>query len=245
MKNRTFLILIAVILVACSALLYFVHFLVFHDEHHIFIFMLHDIAFLPLEVLIVGLVIERLLAKRESEEKIHKLNMVVGAFYSEIGRPLTATLLQSTPSRGEIIDKLHVSGTWTQKDYEKARHYIDKNGSITFEDLDLEQLRNFLVSKRAFMLRLIENPNLLEHEKFTDLLLSSFHLMEELETRPALDNLPPNDINHIKNDILRAFRFLAVEWLDYMQHLKVSYPFLYSHYLRISPYQLHPSAVIE
>ncbi len=245
MKNRNFLILISVILVACSALLYFLHFLIFGDEHHIYIFLLHDIAFLPLEVLIVGLVIERLLAKRETEERIQKLNMVVGAFYSEIGRPLTSTLLQSTQSRNEVIEKLHVSGSWGQNDYQKARHYIEKNASIGFDDVDLEQLRSFLVSKRPFMLRLIENPSLLEHEKFTDLLLSCFHLMEELETRPVLDNLPPNDITHIKNDIQRAFKFLAVEWLDYMHHLKANYPFLYSHYLRISPYQLNPSAVIE
>jgi len=77
-------------------------------------------------VLIVGLVIERLLAKRETEERIQKLNMVVGAFYSEIGRPLTSTLLQSTPSRNEVIEKLHVSGSWGQNDYQKARHYIKK-----------------------------------------------------------------------------------------------------------------------
>lgn len=245
MKNRTFLIIVAFILVACSALIYFIHYLIFHDEHHIFIFMLHDIAFLPLEVLIVGLVIERILAKRESEDRLRKLNMVVGAFYSEVGRPLTATLLQATPLCGEIVDKLHVSGSWSQKDYASARYYIENNRLITFENLNLEQLRSFLVDKRAFMLRLIENPNLLEHEKFTDLLLSCFHLMEELETRPTLDELPPNDITHIKNDILRAFKFLAVEWLDYMLHLKSGYPFLYSHYLRISPYQINPSAVIE
>lgn len=245
MKDRRTLIITAAILVAISIVIYYIHYLVFHDPHHIFIYMLGDIAFLPLEVLIVGLVIERILAKRESEERVQKLNMVVGAFFSEVGRPLATTLLNATPSREEVISKMNVSGTWEPKDYSNARQYIEKNSSISFDQINLEQLRAFLLSKRAFMLRLIENPNLLEHEKFTDLLLSSFHLMEELESRQSVDNLPHNDIAHIKIDAQRAFKFMAVEWLDYMQHLKSNYPFLYSHYLRISPYQLNPSAIIE
>jgi hypothetical protein len=245
MKNRNSFVIIALLLIIISAIAYYIHYLFFHDLHHILIYLVGDIAFLPLEVLIVGLVIERILAKREADERIQKLNMVVGAFFSEVGRPLAGTLLNATPSRDEIIAKLHVSGKWEAKDYNEARHYIEKESSISFDKIDLEQLRSFLVSKRAFMLRLIENPNLMEHEKFTDLLLASFHLMEELESRPLLDNLPRNDISHIKADIQRAFLNLAVEWLDYMQHLKANYPFLYSHYLRISPYQLKPSAIIE
>jgi len=245
MKNRSTFVIIAIILVALSAIAYYIHYLIFHDPHHIFIYMVGDLAFLPLEVLIVGLVIERILAKREKDERIQKLNMVVGAFFSEVGRPLATTLLNATPDREKVIANLHVSGNWEPRDYANACHYIEKDTSIIFENIDLEQLRTFLVGKRAFMLRLIENPNLLEHEKFTDLLLSTFHLMEELESRPSLAGLPHNDISHIKIDIQRAFRNLAVEWLDYMLHLKANYPFLYSHYLRISPYQLKPSAIIE
>lgn len=245
MNKRTYLIVLAAILIAVSAVIYYIHFLIFHDEHHIFIFMLHDIAFLPLEVLIVGLVIERILAKRESDEKIEKLNMVVGAFFSEIGRPLVAMMLNATSSKDEIISRLSMSDTWEASDYNNARSYIKKNGSFKFDKADLGKLREFLVDKRSFLLRLIENPNLLEHEKFTDLLLASFHLTEELETRDSLTGLPKNDMLHIDVDMQRAFNKLCLEWLDYMQHLKKNYPFLYSHYLRVNPYKLHPSAVIE
>jgi hypothetical protein len=245
MKNRKSFIIIALLLIFISAIIYYIHYLLFHDLHHIFLYLVGDIAFLPLEVLIVGLVIERILAQREVEERIQKLNMVVGAFFSEVGRPLATTLLNATPSREDVIAKLHVAAKWEAKDYTNARVYIEKSSVFNFDAIDLAQLRSFLIDKRAFMLRLIENPNLLEHEKFTDLLLSCFHLMEELESRPLLDNLPHNDVAHIKVDIQRAFQNLAVEWLDYMQHLKVNYPFLFSHYLRISPYQLKPSAIIE
>jgi hypothetical protein len=40
-----------------------------------------------------------------------------------------------------------------------------------------------LLSKRDFLVALMENPNLLEHESFTDLLWAVFHLVEELAVR--------------------------------------------------------------
>lgn len=245
MKKHRSLIFIAAILVALSALAYYIHYLIFHDAHHLFMFLVGDLAFLPLEVLLVGLVIERIIARREKEERIQKLNMVVGAFFSEIGRPLSTMLLEATESRNVLIENLNIKGQWTATDYDKARRFVEKEMAANFDQVDLKQLQSFLVGKRAFMLRLIENPNLLEHEKFTDLLLACFHLMEELESRPSLSSLPRNDLRHIGGDIKRAFINLAIEWLDYMQHLKLNYPFLFSHYLRISPFQLNPSAIIE
>ena len=46
-------------LVALSLVLFTAHYLIFQDEHHLFIFFLGDIAFIPIEVLIVTLIIDR------------------------------------------------------------------------------------------------------------------------------------------------------------------------------------------
>ena len=80
MRRYLTLIILAVSLVALSALVYFVHYLIFRDVHHIFIYMVGDLAFLPLEVFLVVIVIERVLARREKQAIMQKLNMVVGAF---------------------------------------------------------------------------------------------------------------------------------------------------------------------
>jgi hypothetical protein len=245
MNNRKYFITIALLLIFISGIAYYIHYLLFHDLHHILIFLVGDIAFLPLEVLIVGLVIERILAKREMDERMQKLNMVIGAYFSEVGRPLATMLLDATAKKKDIVNNLNIKGDWKSADYKKARSFAEKTSATDFDNIRLDELKTFLVDRRGFLLALVENPNVLEHQQFTDLLLASFHLMEELESRPVLDDLPHNDILHIKVDAQRAFKFLAVEWLDYMQHLKANYPFLFSHYLRISPYQLKPSAVIE
>ena len=243
--NKRSLIWIALILVAISIAAYAVHYAIFHDAHHIFIYLLGDIAFLPLEVLLVGIVVDRIMARRETEEKIKKLSMVVGAYYSEVGYRLASILLNAMDDKTGVINNLDVTAKWNKSDFKKAKAFAGKENNISFGNIDLGALMSFLVSKRSFMLVLIENPNLLEHELFTDLLLSTFHLAEELESRPSLEDLPAKDISHIDADMKRVYKHLTIEWLDYMQHLQSNYPFLYSHYLRIHPFQLHPSAIVE
>jgi len=245
MKKQYGLIWIAVILVVLSLSLYWAHYLIFHDEHHIFIFLMHDLAFLPLEVLLVGIVVERILSRREKEEKIGKLNMVISAFFSEVGNPLTGMLLNATPQKDLIMANLNIKPDWKDIDFRKALQFVEKDTSIGFESMDIPALSEFLLKKRAFMLLLIENPNVLEHESFSDLLLSEFHLTEELESRPSLVNLTQKDAAHLSTDIKRVYMHLVIHWLKYMQHLKSNYPYLYSHYLRIHPFQPHPSAIIE
>ncbi len=56
----------------------------------------------------------------------------------------------------------------------------------TLPHFDLTDLKRFLTDHRDFFLRLLENPNLLEHERFTDLLWAVFHLMDELSHRDTI-----------------------------------------------------------
>ena len=64
---------------ALSVSAYFIHYLIFRDIHHTLIRMIGDLAFLLLEVLLVVVLIEHLLARREMQPKLEKLDMVVGA----------------------------------------------------------------------------------------------------------------------------------------------------------------------
>jgi hypothetical protein len=81
-RRFPFILYLAVAFLVLSAIAYFIHYLIFRDVHHIFIYMVGDLAFLPLEVLLVVLIIERVLARREKNAKLQKLNMVVGALFS-------------------------------------------------------------------------------------------------------------------------------------------------------------------
>ena len=117
-------------------------------------------------------------------------------------------------------------------------------GSPDCLKISLVELKAFLVQKRQFLLALLENPNLLEHQRFTDLLWATFHLTEELEARESFSSLPRADYAHISGDIQRLYRQLAAEWVAYVEHLKLNYPYLFSLVVRMNPFKEHPSAVV-
>jgi hypothetical protein len=245
-KRFSFIIYLAIAFVALSGIAYFIHYLIFGDVRHIFIYMIGDLAFLPLEVLLVVVIIERLLARRETQAKLEKLNMVVGAFFSELGNYLLQDLIKHFDNRLEISSHLNVTESWTKKDFKKADDFAyHLKVDVDCRNIDLGRLKAFLAEKRTFLLTMLENPNLLEHDRFTDLLWAVTHLDEELEARTSLIGLPEKDLEHLAVDIQRMYDHLASEWLDYVQHLKAKYPFLFSLVLRTHPFQEHRSPVIN
>jgi len=58
-------------------------------------------------------------------------------------------------------------------------------------------LRRFLEDRREFLVRLLENPHLLEHAAFTCVLWAVFHLEEGLTARKDIETLGDTDIAHI------------------------------------------------
>ena len=245
MRRYSYFLKVAALFLCFSGVIYLVHYLIFRDVHHIFIYMLGDLAFLPLEVFLVVIVIERILSYREKKAILQKLNMVVGAFFSEVGNYLLGDFLESFKNREEIYRHLGINHKWTEADYKRASAFAGQlKVDIDFDKLDLNELKSFLRQKRTFLLTLLENPNLLEHDRFTDLLWAVTHLDEELEARSSLVNLPESDLEHLAVDIERLYDHLASEWLDYIEHLKANYPFLFSLVLRTHPFKGHPSPVV-
>ncbi|MFZ2948809.1 MAG: hypothetical protein WA003_04930 [Desulfuromonadaceae bacterium] len=224
------------IMVLTSAVLYGVEFLVFGRAGEIGFSLLGNLAFLPVYVLFVTLMIEQILKRRERESLRQKLNMVVGVFFSEVGVPLIKCCREFVRESPELTGMLKVSPQWQATDYQRCLAYLEQHEiHVDSRNGDLAALREFVVNRRTFMLGLLENQNLLEHDKFTDLLWAVFHLLEELEARHSLDVLPPNDLDHISIDIKRAYSNLLRVWVVYMQHLQRDYPYLFSLAVRMNP----------
>jgi hypothetical protein len=238
---------LVVIFLAASASLYFLHYLIFKDLHHIFLYLLGDLAFLFIDVLVVVLFIENMLERRERQSRLMKLNMVIGTFFSEIGLELLRKFSAFIANAEELKSRTALGLDWERGDFEEARKAAARFSYQGKADASrLAELRAFLLSKRAFLLALLENPNILEHESFTDLLWSVFHLAEELSFREGdMTALPPSDLGHIAGDLRRAYALLVAQWISYAQHLKERYPYLYSLAVRINPLGAGPSAVVK
>ncbi len=243
-RRFSFVVYLAIVFLVVSAITYFIHYLIFRDIYHIFIYMVSDLAFIPLEVLLVVIIIERLLTRRDKQAKLQKLNMVVGAFFTEVGNHLLSNLLKHFNNQSDISEHLNITDSWTKKEFRRAVEYAyHLNVELDCSKIDLGELKAYLAQRREFLLTLLGNPSLLEHDRFTDLLWAVTHLDEELEARPSVSDLPDKDLEHIAGDIQRLYDHLASEWLDYVEHLKANYPFLFSLILRTHPFQEHPSPV--
>ena len=232
-------------LIALSTLVYFIHYFIFRDVHHIFIYLIGDIAFVFIEVLMVTLVIHQLLHHREKKAMLNKLNMVIGAFFSEVGRELLKTFSAFDTEAFKITQKLVITNDWSEKEFLNICKSV-KNHTYNIDSKrgDLENIKKFLKEKRQFLLNLLENPNLLEHESFTNLLWAVFHLTEELTHRMSLSGLPETDYQHLAGDIKRVYHLLIAEWLDYMKHLKNNYPYLFSLAIRTNPFDANASVEV-
>jgi len=246
MKIRPFYqrVLFGLLLVVLSVVFYVLHFIFFRDAHHIFIYLVGDIAFVFIEVLLVTLIIHQVLSEREKRALLKKLNMVIGAFFSEAGMSLLKYFWSFDAEAESFGRHLIVDNEWSPEHFDKMEEILqNRDFKIDIHKGNLEEMRSFIIGKRAFLLRLLENPNLLEHDEFTELLWAVFHLAEELSHRESVNGLPDTDYDHLAGDIKRAYGLLVREWLSYMEHLKSNYPYLFSLAIRTNPF--NPQASVE
>jgi hypothetical protein len=207
-------------------------------------FLVGDVAFLCLQVALVTLILDRLLRSRERQAMLRKLNMVIGAFFSEVGTSLLGQLAVTDTALAEVRSDLIPQMTWTEADYRQAEQAVaDHQPKIDIEACDLETLKAMLVAKKPFLLGLLSNQSLLEHEQFTELLWAVTHLAEELEARSSFVEIPVPDRIHLTGDVKRAYALLTLQWLSYLQHLQTQYPYLFSLAARVNP--LDPEAHVE
>jgi hypothetical protein len=247
MKRFSWQVLLGLSLIVLSTLFYLLHYAIFRDPHHIFVFLVGDIAFVFFEVLLVTLIIHRLLGEREKRTMLEKLNMIIGVFFSEVGTGLLAFLSDLDPDLDKIRKELIVTDGWSERELSRvSKRLRGYDYVVDIQDgSSLEDLHDFLVQKRDFLLRLLENPNLLEHESFTELLRTVFHLTEELGAREDVCYLPSTDCDHLSNDINRVYGLLIHQWLDYMRYLKDEYPYLFSFTMRTNPFDREASPIVQ
>ncbi len=228
---------LTIILVVISAALYTAHFLIFNDVEHITIFGLSDFAFMPIEVIFVTLIFHKVLDNNEKKKKISKLYMIIETFFSEVGTELLRAFACSDKSIKEMESLMKIDCDWSERDFRGAvKMLASYEPGVRMGGTDLEAIDMMLLECRPNLLSMLENPALLEHETFTELLMAVFHLAEELRLRYDFQTLTEIDKEHLLGDVKRAYVQLAIEWLGYINHMRVHYPYLHSLCIRNNPF---------
>ena len=189
---------------------------------------------------------ELFLLKRENENRMRKVNMVLGIFFGDVGYELLALFSGFDKNIEGARDHLLVKTTWKESNFLSAQKALKKHDFRPDSNgIDLETLLEFLKGNRKTLVSLLENPVLVEREGFSETLLAVFHLAEELSSRDRLKNLPDSDLKHLAGDIGRAYGLLVDQWLEYLQHLKTHYPYLYSLAVRKNPFDPDATPIVH
>ena len=225
-----------------SAAVYALFYVLFHDVDFIFHHFLIDLAFLPIDVFLVAVVFERLIHRREEAERAERMHLIIGSFFHEVGTDLVKSL--AAKYSHAVKPEHRMSDTWTKADFNRLRKALQEIvPRLEMSTAALIELRDFLIVKREYLLSLMGNDNLMESERFSQLLLAIFHLFEELDLRKDLQNLTRGDREHLSRDIRRVYLLLNEQWIDYLFHLKQNYPYLFSLAVRTNPFD--PEARVE
>jgi hypothetical protein len=246
MKNIRWEIKVALSLGSASLVLYLIHFACFRDVHAIGVATLTSLAFLPISVMVVTLIINRLLSVRERAVRLEKLRMLVAVFFGTLGTRLLLLFSSQDQECQRLQAALGSPDAWNATQQREVRRILAGHSyTVAVNASALQELRTFLLQQTDYLLRLLENSTLLEHERFTELLRAVFHLHEELSYRNDFCGLPDSDLNHLAGDISRCYGPLVREWADYLWHLKENHPYLFSLAVRTNPFDRNASIVVS
>lgn len=220
-----------------SLLMYSIHYMFFRDIKYIGEDLIAQLSYLPIYIFLTSMVIDRLLNRREKFERLRRLNTIIGVFFSEMGKELIKYFIKFDVNFEKIRDEFSIETQWTEEKCIQVKSLL-KNYMCKIDSRveNIDELSTFLNGKRKFLTELMGNPNLMENEEFTELLIAVFHVLEELQCREDIQCLPDEDYKHLSNDIERAYLRLINQWIAYMGHLKKEYPFLYSFAMRTNPF---------
>jgi hypothetical protein len=199
-------------------------------------YLMGDLAFIPVQVIIVTLVIDKLVNYVEKRNNAKRINVIISSFFTEAGTELMSAMSRFNRNQNELSEILN-KGTFDKKINLNLRKQLKAFRYDIYADPEgLALIKTKLSAHKPYMLRMLENTNLMEHDSFTDMLWSVFHVADELSTR-NLAKLAGSDIDHLSYDIQRAYSALNLEWIGYMDYLEREYPYLFMLAIRRSPFK--------
>jgi hypothetical protein len=236
MKTKRSEIILIAGLTLLSIFIYLIQNAIFHNPHDTVYYLLGDLAFIPVQVIVVTLVIDKLVNYVEKKNNAKRINVIISSFFTESGTELMSAMSRFSRNQEDLCKILSADDFSKNISLKLKKQLKAFPYDIYADPAELAEMKSRMSAHKPYMLRMLENTNLMEHDSFTDMLWSVFHVADELDTR-NLGKLSKADIDHISYDILRAYSALNLEWIGYMDYLEREYPYLFVLAIRKSPFK--------
>jgi len=237
-------VMLSASLLIASAGIYLLQLWIFRDAKTTVFYLMQDLAFVPVNVFLVTFFINQLLSSREKRNKTKKINVTISTFFIEMGTGLIRILSKACANKDDIAAILDPNELMKPRNASLYRKISDARIDMSCTADVLTELKAYLSENKTQISLILENPHLLEHDSFTDMLWAVFHMSDELNSRDSLDDLPQSDLLHLAEDARRAYRALIIEWISYIRYLRAEYPYLHSLAVRRNPFEENADARI-
>ena len=229
MKKFKHYFIVSLALLALSSILFVVHYIVFGDGYNTAYYSLMNLCFIPINSLVVTIILENFIDYKAKQDRMEKLNILIGIFFTEVGSKLMHLIINADKdAKNSVVCFDNLDSV--------KKNLISHDYNIDIKDIDVDVIKVLLVENSTLFINLVSNENLHQHEKFTDLLMSVIHLRDEIIFMEN-DKYHELNINHLEHDILRVYRNITLMWVDYLEYLNKSYPFLYNNAIRVNPFR--------
>jgi hypothetical protein len=109
---------------ATSLLLYLVDFVFLRDWRSLWASALTNLAFLPISVIVITLIIDRLLSVRDRSVRLERLNMLISAFFSHLGTGLLTMLAARDGKCGYLLDHFGTAEAWEGRHLRETKQHL-------------------------------------------------------------------------------------------------------------------------
>ncbi|GIQ83282.1 hypothetical protein KIPB_004579 [Kipferlia bialata] len=181
------------------------------------------------EILCVTLLVEGLLRHREKKSTLRKLHPTISLFMFEFGSELLTIIARMDRS----CSLMAVKKGFTPKQFKAARVQAS-TARIELNRNQLNQMRRLLAEHSHQIEAPLRNPNMTEHEEFTDMLLALHHLKEELKAKASFSD---EELAVVSQHCSRVYRMLAEQWVLHLRHIQTEYPYMFDYAIRTSPFK--------
>lgn len=236
MSARRNNILLIAVLIILSIAVYSIQMRIFHQAGTTEFYFLQDLAFVPVQIIVVTIILNKLLSIVETKQKAKKINVIISTFFVDAGISIQKSLAEFNGNNQELERLIGTDGFDKKRSDSLKKQVRSFPYTIQVDPDKLDKLAQTLDTFRNHTLNMLGNENLFEHDSFTDMLWAVFHVGDELKTRGNFQHLEEADASHLANDILRAYTAMNVEWINYMNYLHQEYPFLFNLAVRKNPF---------
>ncbi len=215
-------------LTVVSVIIYVLQIMIFHDSQTTAFYIFQDLAFLPLSIAIATVVVGEIYSRKEKADRLERTKMITSTFFTNVGARLMMQMLSAAQNQ-QLVRQIMFADATSETDYQELCNRIHGEQIKLDMSADLyDGVRTVLEEQSTALLILGNNPVLLEHESFTDMLWGLYHLRDEFRLRGSYENLSQTDRDHLEEDFERVFKLMLINRESNVHFLAETFPNYYN-----------------